>query len=233
MLDKSQTTSCLDSELYFNIYEPKIPIYDIYIIQWPFYCLTFKCDPDLQLTWTNVSNEEQRQIILKSMHNCTSYDLDKLNLWSFYHLTFMCDLDIQPIWTYVSNCTATPQGEQLCQIILKSMHKCRSYDPDKLNLWPFITWPSSVYLTFNLPQQMLQMTLLLLKEKTMPNYFEIHAQMYKLLPRQVWTDGCMHNAHIHWTLVATTMSHSSQMGSTKMFYQHHIITIWDQRTEGK
>ena len=27
-----------------------------------------------------------------------------------------------------------PQGEQLCRIILKCMHKCRSYGPDKLNL---------------------------------------------------------------------------------------------------
>ena len=28
-------------------------------------------------------------------------------------------------------------NEQLCQIILISMHKCRSYGPDKLNVWPF------------------------------------------------------------------------------------------------
>ena len=30
-----------------------------------------------------------------------------------------------------SNGTSTLQGEHLCEIILKSMHKCRSYDPDK------------------------------------------------------------------------------------------------------
>ena len=43
---------------------------------------------------------------------------------------------------HVSNGTFTPQGEQLCQIILKSMHKCRSYGPYKLNLWLFynLTW---------------------------------------------------------------------------------------------
>ena len=34
----------------------------------------------------------------------------------------------------VSNGTSTPQGEHLCKIILKSMHKCRSYGQDKLNL---------------------------------------------------------------------------------------------------
>ena len=27
-----------------------------------------------------------------------------------------------------------PQGQQLCKIILKSMHKCTCYGPDKLNI---------------------------------------------------------------------------------------------------
>ena len=40
--------------------------------------------------------------------------------------------------------------KQLCQIILKSMHKCRRYGPDKINLYHFIIWPSCVTLTFNL-----------------------------------------------------------------------------------
>ena len=31
----------------------------------------------------------------------------------------------------VSNGTSPPQGQQLCQIILKSMHYCTSYCPDK------------------------------------------------------------------------------------------------------
>ena len=51
------------------------------------------------------------------------------------------DLQVWPWpWTYLknaSNGTAIPQGEQLCHIFLKSMHKCRSYGPDKLNIWPF------------------------------------------------------------------------------------------------
>ena len=29
--------------------------------------------------------------------------------------------------------TTTPKGEHLCKIILKSMHKCKSYGPDKLS----------------------------------------------------------------------------------------------------
>ena len=32
----------------------------------------------------------------------------------------------------VSSGTPLPQGQQLCKIILKSMHKCTSYGQDKL-----------------------------------------------------------------------------------------------------
>ena len=39
----------------------------------------------------------------------------------------------------ISNGTSPPQGLQLCKILLKSMHKCTSYGPDKLNICPF--WP--------------------------------------------------------------------------------------------
>ena len=33
----------------------------------------------------------------------------------------------------VSYSTSPPRGQQLCKIILKSMHKCTSYAPDKLD----------------------------------------------------------------------------------------------------
>ena len=75
----------LRQQTFFNIYEPKISIYDIY----------------LQPTWTDVSygtataQAELCQIILKFMHKCRSYGLDNLSLWPLYHLTFMCDLDFQ------------------------------------------------------------------------------------------------------------------------------------------
>ena len=36
----------------------------------------------------------------------------------------------------VSNDTCPPQGQQLCKITLKFMHKCTSYGRDKLNLCP-------------------------------------------------------------------------------------------------
>ena len=34
----------------------------------------------------------------------------------------------------VSNGISPPREQQLCKIILKSMHKCTSYGPDKFNI---------------------------------------------------------------------------------------------------
>ena len=109
--------------------------------------LTFSCDLALQPTWTNVSHstatpqeEQLYQIILKPMHKRRSYGADKLNLLPFYHLTFKCDLDLPHTWINVSNGTAIPKREQLCQIILKSMYKCRSYGWDKRNTCDLQVW---------------------------------------------------------------------------------------------
>ena len=41
------------------------------------------------------------------------------------------DLDLGPTRANVSNGTSTHDGEQLCQIILKSIHTCRTYSLDK------------------------------------------------------------------------------------------------------
>ena len=97
------------------------------------------CDLDLQPTQTNVSNgttssqeEHLCKIILKSMNKWRHYGPEKLNLRPFCHLILKCDLDLQPTKTNVSNSTTTPQGKHMCKIILKSMHKCWSYGPDKL-----------------------------------------------------------------------------------------------------
>ena len=75
---------------------------------------------------------------------------DKLNLWPFYHLTFDCHLNHQPIWTNVSN-------EHLCQIILKSMGRCRSYGSDKLNAGPFYQLIFKCDLDLQPTEQMFQM----------------------------------------------------------------------------
>ena len=52
-------------------------------------------------------------------------------LWSYgpdKNLTFK--LDFGTTWTNVLNGTSTLDGEQLCQIILKSILNIRSYGPD-------------------------------------------------------------------------------------------------------
>ena len=74
------------------------------------------------------------KIILKSMNKCRSDGLGKLNFRPSYHLTFKCDLDLQPTQTNFSSGSTALQGEHLSKIILKYMHKCRSYGPDKLIL---------------------------------------------------------------------------------------------------
>ena len=66
----------------------------------------------------------------------------KLCPWQAQFMTILSfDLQVWP-WpfTYVNkylNGTSTSRRQQLCKIILKSMHKCNKYGPDKLNLWPF------------------------------------------------------------------------------------------------
>ena len=59
------------------------------------------------------------------------------SIWPFWLLFDPCDLDLQPTWKNVLNSNFPPWRQQLCKIILKSMHKCTSYGPDKLNIWPF------------------------------------------------------------------------------------------------
>ena len=54
---------------------------------------------------------------------------------------------------------------------MKSMHKCRSYGQDKLNIDHLILWTSSVMLTFKLPEQLFQMALQLFKENKCDKLF--------------------------------------------------------------
>ena len=182
-----------------------------------FYHLTFKCDLELQPTWTKISGGTSTPLgqqlchnILKSMRKCTTYGPDKLSLWPFI------------IW--LSSGTLTFNlPEQMFQMeylllkdndfvkfILKSMHKCTSYD--KLNLWQFY------HLTVKCDLK-LQPTWTKISSGTCTytprvNYFEIHAWMYKLWARQN-PDGCTTHAkrtHIDRT---ETMSRSPPAGSTK------------------
>ena len=112
-------------------------VYD-HIITWPSSVTsTFNLHAQVSNGTSTPQGQQLWHIILKSMNKCRSHGPDKLNLWPFYHLAFKCDLDLQVTWINDSNGTYTQQGEHLCQIILKSKTKCRSYGLDKLNLRPF------------------------------------------------------------------------------------------------
>ena len=50
------------------------------------------------------------KLFLKSMHKCTSYGPDKLDIWPFWPLVDPCHLDLQPTWKNVSNGTSPPWG---------------------------------------------------------------------------------------------------------------------------
>ena len=140
------------------------------------------------------------------------------------------------------------EGNNHAKLFLKSMHKCTSYGPDKLNIWPFWPFLTPVTLTFNLPEKIFQIALLLLEDTncaklfwnpcinvqvmlrtssihvfdhfdlyltpvtltfnlpkncfkwhfsssratTVPNCFEIHALLYKLWSGQIRTDALTH-----------------------------------------
>ena len=103
---------------------------------------------------------------------CRSCGPEKLKLWPFYNLTFKCDLELKPTWTDVSNGTSTSQGEELCQMILKSMINCRSYGPDKLKLWPFYHLTFKCDLDLKPSWTNVSIALLLIKENNCPNYLK-------------------------------------------------------------
>ena len=113
----------------------------------PFWPLFDPCDLDLQPTWKIL----QMVLLLLKDNKCAKLFWNPCkNVQVMAQRSSMYDhfnLYLTPVTlTFnlpknVSNGTSLPQGQQLCKIIFKSMHKCTSYGPDKLNtcIWPF--WP--------------------------------------------------------------------------------------------
>ena len=115
-----------------------------------------------QLALFPLRDKNCAKIILKSMHKCTSYGSDNLNFDLYLaSVTLTVNLfkkmfQIALLLLKDNNCAKLflkpPPGQQLCKIILKSMHYCTSYAPDKLmylNILTFIwlLWPwTSTYL---------------------------------------------------------------------------------------
>ena len=102
-------------------------IYDHFII-WP---STYQSEQTFQMALLLIKENNCAKLFWNPYTNVqvmtwTSSIYDHFTIWpSSVPLTFNVPEK------NVSSGTSTPQGEQLCQIILKFMHKCRSYGPDK------------------------------------------------------------------------------------------------------
>ena len=102
------------------------------------------------------------------MYKCKSYGLNKLNL--FYHLTFLALIFDQP-----------EQMFQMVLLLLKENNCAKLFWNLYINVEVmartssiydnFIICPSSVTLTFNLPEEMFQMALLPFKENNCAKLF--------------------------------------------------------------
>ena len=144
------------TNFFLNIYEPKISIYDIYTSQWPFYCLTLKCDLDLQITEKKVSNEQ-----LTAAWICMAWTSSNYDYFIIGHLNVTLTFN-QP-----------EQMFQMALLLFKENNFTKLFWNPCINVevmaWTslindhFIIGPSIVTLTFYLPKQMFQMALLLLK----------------------------------------------------------------------
>ena len=141
---------------------------------WPWPSTYVNKSFERHFSWSKTTTVQLCKIILKSMHKYTSYGPDKLNLWSFLPLFDPYDFDLQPTWNNVSNGISPNREQQLCNIILKYMHRCTSYCQDKLNIWPywplFDPWPwPSTYL-----KKCLKWHFSSWGATTVHNYFEMH-----------------------------------------------------------
>ena len=133
-------------------------------------------------------------------------------------------LALPTTWTNASNGTFTPQGEQLCQMIFKSIYKCRSYGLNKFNFWPFHHLTSSVTLTFYLSEQLFQI-LLLLKRNSCAKLFWNPCTHVQGIARTN-SGGCRHNTPLYpnWNW------RSSHAGLTKKHYKKIYGTKYYKRT---
>ena len=202
----------------------KSSVYGHFII-WPGHFIIWpsKCDLDLHSTWTNVSNdtatfqgEQQCRNIFESMNKCRSYGPDKL----IYDHVIIWPSSVTLSWpsTYLNK-------RYNCAKIFSNAWINVEVWPWQTQLWPFhhLTFKCdlqagpSIYLN-----KCFKWHFCSSRKTTVPNYFDIHAKMYKLWPGQIqmYAQG-MHtqHMHIHRTEVVTTMSWSPQAASLK----HHNV----------
>ena len=101
----------------------------------------------------------------------------------------------------------------------RSIHKCRSYGPTSSICDHFIIWPSSVTLTFNLPKQLFQMALLLLKGNICAKSFWNSCINVEVM---AWTSS-IYDYFI--TLTINLPKHVSNVTTTP--HREHLWKIWN------
>ena len=147
-------------------------------------------------TYLNVSNctstpqEQLCRIVLKSMLNCRSYGLDKAQFMTILSFDFkvwswpLTDLNkCFKLQCYSSRRTTVPNNFETALLLLKENYAKLFWNPcinAEVMAWTssiyyhFIIWPSSVTLTFNLPEQCFKWHCYS-SRTTVPNCFKIHA----------------------------------------------------------
>ena len=78
------------------------------------------------------NGEQMCQMIFTSHNEQHSYGPDKLIYGHFWPLNSKCDLNLGDIDVIISRDIPSNDGEQMCQMIIKSDNEWHSYGPDKL-----------------------------------------------------------------------------------------------------
>lgn len=121
--------------------------------QWSFYCLTFKCELDFNLPEHMFQMNNRAKLFLNP---CINVEVMARQA----QFTTILSVDLQVTLTYNLHEQMFLKSKQLCQIILKSMHKCRGSGLVKLNFkWKFYQLTFSVTLAFINPEEMFQMNM--------------------------------------------------------------------------
>ena len=117
-----------------------------------FLLVNSKCDLDLGvidiiLSHDTSSNdcEQMYQVFLKSHNKWHSNGPDKIIYGHFWPLNSQCELDVADIDVILLRDTPSNNGEQMCQMILKSHKEWHSYGPEKLIYGHFLTYELKVW----------------------------------------------------------------------------------------
>ena len=119
-----------------------------------FHFYSMLSSPQVTLTrWTEQNRTEHA--VHKNIHFAcknTNGNIHERVVQGLYedNLSSQHNLDLSPIQMNLWNGTSTHDGEQLCKIILKSIHSCRSYGPDNLGWTDIHTHWSTDALTHTL-----------------------------------------------------------------------------------